>query len=145
MATDFYFDGILGIKTKEPLEHIYQNKHKLKELVKLLKLHPEPFTRQPHEFKELRQLLERFPWFRENIFGISFNNVDANELFKHVKIKHYPANSVVYLPGDMDRSLFFILRGRVVMGVEHARDIDDGTKIFKLTHAASKLGILSRS
>lgn len=31
------------------------------------------------------------------------------------------------------------------MGVEHQKDIDDGTKIFKLTHAASKLGILSRS
>ena len=45
MANDFYFDSVTGTKTKSPLEHIYKNKAMLKELVNLIKLHPEPFTR----------------------------------------------------------------------------------------------------
>jgi hypothetical protein len=39
----------------------------------------------------------------------------------------------------MDRNLFFILRGKLVMGVEHKKhDCDEG-EIFKLTHAVGKL------
>lgn len=26
MASDFYFDGITGIKTKEPVEHVFKDK-----------------------------------------------------------------------------------------------------------------------
>lgn len=58
------------------------------------------------------------------MFGMDFNHLDASELVKHVKIKYYKANSVVYTPGETDRNLYFILRGKVTVGSEKAT-IDD--------------------
>jgi hypothetical protein len=139
MKEDFYFDGIKGTKTKQPVQHVFNNKNKLKGLVKQLKLHPGETDRMPSDFKELRALLERMPWYSENIFGMNFNSDDALELFKHVKVKFYRANELVYCPGETDRNLYFILRGRVAVGVETKPEEEEETKIFKLTHANSKL------
>jgi len=47
-------------------------------------------------------VIEKFHWLRQNIFGIEFNAIDVNEVFKDIKIKYLPENSPVYLSGDVD-------------------------------------------
>ena len=64
-------------------------------------------------------MIEKFHWLKQNIFGIEFNAFDVNEIVKHIKIKHLPENSPVYLSGDADRNLFFILRGKVSVGTDN--------------------------
>jgi hypothetical protein len=139
MEQDFYFDGATGRKIKEPIAHVYQDKQKLKALVHKLR---ENGTRDraPSDYKELRSLLESFHWFRENMYDMEFNATDAAELFKYVKVKFYKPRETVFQPGYSDRSLYFILRGRVSVGMQGAKDTsDDFTKIFALTKAESKL------
>lgn len=105
-------------------------------MVHLLNAHPKETDRVPSDFKELRSLCESFYWLKDNIFGIEFNSTDVIELIKHVKVRCYKPNQVVYLPGDNDQNLYFILRGKVAVGAESFKEQDDCTKIFKLTHAA---------
>ena len=87
-------------------------------------------------------MIEKFHWLRQNIFGIEFNAIDVNEVFKHIKIKYLPENSPVYLSGDVDWNLFFILRGKVSIGSDNMNQ-EDESKIFKLTQANSRLSKLS--
>lgn len=44
MANDFYFDGILGIKTKEPVEHVSKTRPSLKSLLRCSSFIPSPTT-----------------------------------------------------------------------------------------------------
>lgn len=76
---------------------------------------------------------------------MDLNHMDAIELVRHVKVKNFKKNQVVYTPGDMDRNLYFILKGKVTMGVEKQvlNDHED-TKIFKLTHTGSKLAKMQK-
>ena len=74
--------------------------------------------RQPSDFKEVRQTIEKFHWLKNNIFGIEFNSLDAAELAKHIKVKYLPENSVVFLTGDMEKTAYFILRGKVAVGLD---------------------------
>jgi len=96
MERDFYFDGVQGIKKQEPIQHIYNDKQKLQQLVKLLHAYPKDTDRKPSDFKELRALCECFYWMKHNIFGFEFGSSEVNELIKHVKVKFYKANQVVY-------------------------------------------------
>jgi CRP-like cAMP-binding protein len=121
MEQDFYFEGGTGHKFKAPIDHIYKDKQKLKELVKKMRDDAEK-DRAPSDYKELRELIATFPWFKENIHDMEFNATDAVELCKHVKIKYFKSNEVVYLPGYSDQSLYFILRGRVAVGLDTAKD-----------------------
>ena len=87
--------------------------------------------RQPHDFKEVRMMIEKFYWFKQNIFGIEFNNLDATELSRHIRIKYYEANKPVFVPGESDRNLYFILKGKVIIGI--VKNDKDSDNIFSLT------------
>lgn len=54
------------------------------------------------------------PFFKKNS---DYTAEEAMELLKHCKIKFFPPMTGIYYPGDLNHDFYFILRGKVIVGV----------------------------
>ena len=86
----------------------------------MFKRFPEPTNRSLDDFKEVKDLIKEFKWYKN--LGRFFKDEDALELAKNSKIQFIEANKVVQLPeDDYDRYFYFILRGKVGVGITNKK------------------------
>lgn len=49
---------------------------------------------------------------------------------KEISYRYFPPKTNIYLPGDDSTEMFFILRGKVLVGVEQDRAVSKNIQIF---------------
>lgn len=74
-------------------------------------------TRMLYEYKELIKVIKEMSFFQKAKIGLQFGDDEAMEIVKHIKLKYFPPNKEIYMPGEWSNGYYFILRGKVVMGV----------------------------
>lgn len=107
-----------GYKTRKPaqIEYYSKNTAHIQQLRdKLLK--EDQNTRMFYEYKELIKVVKEMSFFKKTRIGLQFGDDEAMEIVKHIKIKYFPPNKEIYMPGEWSNAYYFILRGKVIMGV----------------------------
>ena len=59
------------------------------------------------------------PFFKRPHSGLRYGDEEAWEIIKNIKMKYFPANQKVYEPGEYTNCYYFILRGKVTIGVDN--------------------------
>lgn len=96
---------------------------RVKHLVKLFERIPDPTQRTFDDLKEVVELIKKLPWFHK--LGRHFREEDALELAKSAQIKRIDLNKMVQSPKsphNIDNNYYFILKGKVAVGIECVYD-----------------------
>ena len=117
---DVGFDIFIHLKVRDRSLNLFREKFKLFKLMKLMRKDYDKNDRtsrtQP-EFKDLKRMIMDMPFFKKPRKKSKYGEEEAIELTKHVKLKYFPPRKTIFMPGDYSNELYFIMRGKVLVGV----------------------------
>jgi hypothetical protein len=90
----------------------------VKELCKQIRNEPDPSQRLPADYKFLRKMIMEMPFFKRPINEPQMSDEEAMEIVRHIKVRYYPPKRHIYLPDDTTHESFYILSGKVLVGVK---------------------------
>jgi hypothetical protein len=117
---DVGFDIFIHLKVRDRSLNLFREKFKLFRLMKLMRKDYEnndKIFRTQQEFKDLTRMIMEMSFFKKPLNECKYGEEEAIELTKHVKLKYFPPRKTIFRPGDYSNELYFIMRGKVLVGV----------------------------
>lgn len=117
---DVGFDIFIHLKVRDRSLNLFREKFKLFKLMKLMRKDldlNDRMSRTQQEFKDLRRMIMDMSFFKKPMNGFKYGEEEAIELTKHLKLKYFPPRKTIFKPGDYSNELYFIMRGKVLVGV----------------------------
>jgi signal-transduction protein with cAMP-binding, CBS, and nucleotidyltransferase domain len=90
----------------------------------------------PADYKDLKRMVMELDFFKKPRNGEQYGEEEAMELVRHIKLKYFPPKKHIYFPEQYSHECYFILRGKVAIGVHS--DMDRNKALFNEKQAETK-------
>lgn len=87
-------------------------------MIRQLRNEPNPEQRLPRDYKELIRIISNMHFFHKPMNDHTYTEEEAIELMRYAKVRYVSPGEHIYMPGETNAECFFILRGKVLVGVK---------------------------